>query len=109
MMAQRSAAAPAAETRRAEKRAQAESRPASAPKLSFKQRHELEKVLPPLIAGLQADMARFQRMLSDANLFARDPKKFNATTSALAKAEADLAKAEERWLELEYLREQSDG
>jgi ATP-binding cassette subfamily F protein uup len=93
--------------KRGEKRATVENPQASERKLSFKQRHELEKILPPLIAQLQADMARYQRVLTDANLFSRDPKKFHATTQALAKAEADLAKAEERWLELEYLREQA--
>ena len=76
-------------------------------KLSFKERHELEKTLPATIAQLQADMARFQRVLTDANLFSRDPKKFQATTSAMGKAETDLAKAEERWLELELLRSPS--
>jgi len=93
--------------KRSDKRVQAENKPATARKLSFKERHELEKLLPPLIAGLQADIARFQRVLTDVNLFTRDPKKFHATTQALAKAETDLAKAEERWLELEYLREQT--
>jgi ATP-binding cassette subfamily F protein uup len=73
--------------------------------LTFKERHELEKILPPHIAQLHADMARYQRLLSDPNLFAKDAKKFHATTGALAKAGADLAKAEERWLELEMLRE----
>jgi ATP-binding cassette subfamily F protein uup len=107
MVAQRGLARPATpEARRGEKRAPGETRATTAAgKLSFKQRHELEKVLPPLIAQLQADMARFQRMLGDPNLFARDQKKFQATTQALAKAEADLAKAEERWLELEMMRE----
>ncbi len=78
---------------------------AVARKLSFKERHELDKILPPVIAQMQADIARFQRVLSDPNLFARDPKKFNATTMSLGKAETDLAKAEERWLELEMIRE----
>jgi ATP-binding cassette subfamily F protein uup len=49
-------------------------------------------------------MVRYQRILTDPNLFTRDKKKFDATTSALAKAEMELAKAEERWLELEMLR-----
>jgi ATP-binding cassette subfamily F protein uup len=87
---------------------QADSPAPTGRKLSFKERHELEKILPPAISQLQADMAKFQRMLSDGNLFTRDPKKFQATTGALAKAEADLAKAEERWLELEVLREESE-
>jgi ATP-binding cassette subfamily F protein uup len=80
-------------------------KPAPNPKkLSFKQQHELEKVLPDMIAKLQSDMVRYQRILTDPNLFTRDKKKFDATTSALAKAEMELAKAEERWLELEMLR-----
>jgi ATP-binding cassette subfamily F protein uup len=74
-------------------------------KLSFKQQHELEKLLPDTIAKLQADMVRYQRVLTDPNLFKRDPKKFQATTSALAQAELELARAEERWLELELLRQ----
>ena len=94
---------------RAESRKQSRgdaAKPAAASrKISFKERHELERMLPDAIAKAQADMARYQRMLSDANLFARDPKKFNATTAALAKAESDLANAEERWLQLEMLRE----
>ncbi len=82
-----------------------DARPAPARKLSFRERHELEKVLPDAMAKLQADIARHQRMLQDPNLFNRDPKKFNAVTSALAQAEADLAKGEERWLQLEMVRE----
>jgi len=77
----------------------------TARKLSFKQLHELEKLLPDTIAKLQADMVRYQRVLTDPNLFTRDPKKFQATTSALAQAEIDLSKSEERWLELEMLRQ----
>jgi ATP-binding cassette subfamily F protein uup len=46
-------------------------------------------------------------VLGDANLFSRDPKKFQATTLAMGKAETDLAQAEERWLQLEMLREGS--
>jgi ATP-binding cassette subfamily F protein uup len=79
----------------------------AAKKLSFKQQHELEKLLPDTIAKLQADLVRYQRVLTDPNLFTRDPKKFHATTAALAQAETDLARAEERWLELEMQRETS--
>jgi ATP-binding cassette subfamily F protein uup len=77
---------------------------APAKKLSFKQQHELEKLLPDSIAKLQSDIVRYQRTLTDPNLFTRDKKKFDATTSALAQAEAELARAEERWLELELLK-----
>ncbi len=94
-----------ADNRRPANSAGAEKLPAAKRKLTFKERHELEKTLPPLIAQYQSDIARLGRVLTDANLFARDPKKFHATTMALGKAETDLAKAEERWLELEMLRE----
>jgi ATP-binding cassette subfamily F protein uup len=106
MLAQRGAGAAAAkaETRRKRSAPEPLARPAGK-KLSFKQQHELEKLLPDLMAKLQADMVRYQRVLTDPNLFTRDPKKFHATGSALAQAEADLAKAEERWLELEMLRQ----
>ena len=77
---------------------------AAAPKkMSFKQQHELGQ-LPDLIAKLQADIVRYQRVLTDANLYTRDRKKFDATTSGLTQAETALARAEERWLELEMLR-----
>jgi ATP-binding cassette subfamily F protein uup len=109
MLLQRRGGAVAAksDTRRASPSAGLEKTAPGARKLSFKERHELEKTLPPLIAQLQADMARFQRVLGDANLFSRDPKKFQATTLAMGKAETDLAQAEERWLQLEMLREGS--
>ncbi len=77
--------------------------PARAKKLSFKQAHELDTI-PDTIAKLQADIVRYQRMLTDPNLYTRDRKKFDATTSALAAAETALARAEERWLELEMLK-----
>jgi len=104
MLAQRGS--PAVAKAEARKRgASGAAKPATpAKRLSFKQMHELEK-LPDVIAKLQADLARYQRVLTDPNLFTRDQKKFQSTTSALAQAEADLAKAEERWLELEMLRQ----
>ena len=39
----------------------------------------------------------------------RDPQKFQAEADGLAAAEAALAEAEERWLELEMLREELEG
>ena len=78
-------------------------KPATPKKMSFKQQHELAQ-LPDAIAKLQADIVRYQRVLTDANLYTRDRKKFDTTTSALAQAETELARSEERWLELEMLR-----
>ena len=54
---------------------------------------------------LQADIARHQARLADPDLYRRDHSAFQAATDALTKATSDLAAAEERWLELEMLRE----
>jgi ABC transport system ATP-binding/permease protein len=81
--------------------------PASAPRrrLSFNEKHALE-TLPKKIETLHADIAKLQRMLDDPNLYARDRKKFDDISAAIAKAHEDLAAAEDRWLELEMLREE---
>ena len=77
-------------------------------KLSFKDKHALE-TLPTQIANHDADIARLQRKLADSNLFRRDPAGFRRATEALATAETARAQAEERWLELEILRETSEA
>jgi ATP-binding cassette subfamily F protein uup len=43
--------------------------------------------------------------LADPGLYARDPKKFGALTEELGKASTELTEMEDRWLELEILRE----
>ncbi|MEZ5819814.1 MAG: ABC-F family ATP-binding cassette domain-containing protein [Bradyrhizobium sp.] len=96
-------AAPAAEDK---KEAQA-SAPSPAPKrrLSFNEKHALE-TLPKTIEKLQAEIARQQRLLDDPDLYRKDRKKFDAASAAIAAAQAELAAAEDRWLELEVLREE---
>ncbi len=80
----------------------------SARKMSFKDRHALEK-LPAQMAALQAEAARLRQVMADPDLYAKDAKRFSAASAALAKAEAALAEAEERWLELEMQRESLTG
>ena len=79
----------------------------SAPKrkLSFNEKHALE-TLPKKMETLQANIAKLQRVLDDPNLYARDRKTFDDTSAAIAKAHEELSAAEERWLELEMLREE---
>ncbi len=80
---------------------------AAAPlKLSFKEQHEL-KNLTMAIAALQADIKKHEAALAEPGLYNRDIKKFKAASNALAEAQEKLATAEERWLELEVLREAS--
>ena len=47
--------------------------------------------------------------LADPELYAKDPKRFEIVTQSLSSAQADLATAEEEWLELELLREEMEG
>ena len=77
-------------------------------KLSFKESHAL-KTLPARIEGYQAEIAALQAKLADPKLFAKDAAGFAAATKTLAKKEADLAAAEEEWLNLEMRREEVEG
>jgi ATP-binding cassette subfamily F protein uup len=77
-------------------------------KLSFNEKFALDN-LPKQIAKLEDDIRSLQKRLDDPNLYARDRKAFDAATEAMAKAQAELAAAEEKWLELEMLREEIEG
>jgi ATP-binding cassette subfamily F protein uup len=79
--------------------------PAAKRRLSFNEKHALE-TLPKTIEKLHAEIAKQQRRLDDPNLYAKDRKAFDEASSAMAKAQQDLAAAEDRWLELEVLREE---
>ena len=82
--------------------------PAPKRRLSFKDKHALE-TLPKTMAKLQAEIAKLQTQLDDPTLYTRDRKAFDAASAAMTKAHADLAAAEEQWLELEILREDIEG
>jgi ATP-binding cassette subfamily F protein uup len=75
-------------------------------KLSFKQQHEL-KLLTTAIEDLQKSIQKHAAKLAEPGLYNRDIKAFSAASNALAEAEQKLAAAEERWLELEVLKEAS--
>ena len=82
---------------------------ARAPKrrLSFNEKHALD-TLPKRIATLRQEIERQQRLLEDPDLYQRDRERFQQATLAIAKAQEELASAEDRWLELEMLREEID-
>ncbi len=73
--------------------------------LSFTEKHRL-KELPGLIERWEAEIAKLEELLSDADLYAQSPVKFAKATEALAERQALLSAAEEEWLELE---ERSEG
>lgn len=77
---------------------------ASAPKLSYKEQRELDK-LPEQIAKLETEVAELEAHLADPDYYGRDPEGFQTTTDKLERRRSDLEKQEERWLELEDKRE----
>jgi ATP-binding cassette subfamily F protein uup len=77
-------------------------------RLSFHEKHALE-TLPKTMAALQAKVRTLHQQLDDPGLYARDRKAFDTTSATLAAAQQELAAAEERWLELEVLREEIEG
>ena len=74
-------------------------------RLNFNEKHALE-TLPKTIAKLQAEIAKQQRHLDDPDLYKNDRKKFDQASDTLAKTQKELHAAEDRWLELEVLREE---
>ncbi|HEY0301649.1 MAG TPA: ATP-binding cassette domain-containing protein [Rhizomicrobium sp.] len=107
MLAQRGRGVEAKAAARSEKSETPKERPARAQKrkMNFSDKHDLEK-LPGRLAALEARIAELQRQLSAPDLYARDPKKFAALSQILADAQHEHAQGEERWLELEMLREE---
>jgi ATP-binding cassette subfamily F protein uup len=84
--------------------------PVAAPRkrMSFKDKHALD-TLPATIEALHAEIAKHQALIDDPQLYARDRKAFDAATLALTQAHDKLHAAEEKWLELELLREEIEG
>ena len=96
---------PASETLQKPRSATPASAPRTSPrKLSFKDKHALE-TLPKQMDGLTAERTRLQSRLADPDLYRKDPAAFAAASDQLSRIERDLLAAEERWLELEMMRE----
>ncbi len=79
------------------------SAPATA-RLSYKFQRELEH-LPARMAALEAEIAAAETALSDNALFSRAPADYEHQAERLQTARDELAQAEDRWLELEDMRE----
>ncbi len=67
------------------------------------------RAFPAQIATLQTKLRQLQDRLADPQLYARDRPAFTQASEALGATQAKLAAAEERWLELELLREEIEG
>jgi ATP-binding cassette subfamily F protein uup len=77
-------------------------------RMTFNDKHALA-TLPKRIAQLHKDLESLQKTLADPALYARDRETFSRTSQAVAAAQAELAAAEEKWLELEMLREEMEA
>ena len=68
--------------------------------LTFTEKHRLEE-LPGEMERLEVEIGKLVELLSDAELFTREPVKFQKATDALIERQAKLDSAEEEWLTLE--------
>ena len=83
-----------------------EAKQANARGLSFTETHRLDE-LPGIIARLEAEIAKLSGLMSDPDLYAREPVKFRKAADALAARQAQLDAAEAEWLALEERAEGS--
>ncbi len=58
------------------------------------------------MATLEDEIKTLEVALSDSNLFTKDPTGFQKKVDRLDAARSELEASEERWLELEMLREE---
>src|SRR5262249_47643063 len=111
MLAQRGEGVVARKAAEKPREAKAPKQKSASPKaktMNFSDRHAL-KTLPTTIASLEKEIGQLQKTLSDGDAYARDPKRFRDTSAKLTAKQAELAQAEERWLEREMLREELEG
>ncbi len=73
-------------------------------KLSYKDQRDYE-LLPARIEELEAAITKGEEILSDPELFAKDPQRFTNISKGLENARAEKDAAEERWLMLAELVE----
>ncbi len=81
--------------------------PARSIKMTFKDKHELDQ-LPRKIAALEKAIIAAEIELDDSTLFARDSQRFNALAAQVIDDKNALSHAEDRWLELESIRQDID-
>ena len=81
----------------------------SSPKrMRFNEQHAL-KALPERIANLEQELKTLGERLSDPTLFSQDPDAFAASVERHNAAQQELTAAEEEWLTLEILREETES
>lgn len=83
------------------------SKPGKKTGLSFSEQHRFER-LPDEMDRLGAEIAKLEELLSDAELFTREPVKFRKASEALAERQSRLMEVEEDWLVLAEKAEKAD-
>jgi ATP-binding cassette subfamily F protein uup len=73
-------------------------------KLSYKDQRELDS-LPAEVEALSMKISDMEAELSNPDLYAKDPEKFNALSKDIEAKRVELEVKEFRWLELEELKE----
>jgi ATP-binding cassette subfamily F protein uup len=73
--------------------------PPKAAKLTYKDQRDYD-LLPKRIEEIDAEIAKAEAELSDANLYGRNPKRFADLTTVIDALRAEKDAAEERWLTL---------
>ena len=79
-----------------------------ATKLSYKDQRALE-ILPTQIAEAETEIKKLEALLADPELFSRDPRAFTAATAKLEQTQAEKARMEDEWLEVEMKREELES
>ena len=77
-------------------------------RMTFKDKHALE-TLPATIARMQQEAAALQARLNDPDFYVKDRSAFEKATLAIGELQQKIAAAEEQWLALEILREETSG
>ncbi|MBI1276411.1 ATP-binding cassette domain-containing protein [bacterium] len=70
--------------------------------MSYKLKHEFE-TLPAKMDALGKELESLKTKLADGEFYQRDPKGFDTATRRYAEAQAELDRAEIRWLELDEI------
>jgi ABC transport system ATP-binding/permease protein len=89
--------------RKHQKRPKVESKKEKKYKLSYNEKYLLEK-LPEKIEALEVDVDRYQKKLARSGFYSTDPQGFAKAVNKLKIIEAELATAEDEWMNLEILR-----
>lgn len=78
--------------------------PPAKKKFTYTMQHEL-KNLPSEIEKIEQEISSYEEKLANPNFYMEDPEGFDSVSRKHAKAKTTLTKLEERWLELDELKE----